>query len=810
MAQAKRGTQSRKPAAKKRPAKKTAAQERVPSYVWMLGLALLAVFVTLSLLTDATGIVGRWIGAFLKGLLGIPAFLLPVLLLAAGVGLAFSKNRSNTRIRIWFGAVSVLALSVFLHIFSEYAKGYAGVPFSAFVSTLYKTGGELTSGGVLGGLICTPLIMLLDKVGAGIVVGFILAASLVFCLGSFFVRLKRALFPFTAEELGDTITETLPEREPVARPKKKRREQSAPTPTPAPAPALERAPIRDIPVPDAAPLPEPEPRPDPDPAPVSALPEEPEFADIIHAIDRAVPDELRPASPPVSPAPVPVDALDAKEIDKSLAAAAPEDEYANYKLPDISLLDEEKRPSRDGMDGELRATAKKLIDTLAAFGVAAKVEHISRGPSVTRYELKPGPGVKISRFTTLSEDIALALKAAAVRIEAPIPGKGTIGIEVANKDSTSIALRRIVASDAFQSGQSKLTAALGLDISGNTIVTDLAKMPHLLIAGATGSGKSVFVNSLIMSILYKARPDEVKMVMVDPKRIELDVYNGIPHLISPVVTDPKKAAGALKWAVGEMMNRYKLFSESSSRNIQSYNEYAAENGEKYLPSIVIIIDELADIMMCAPHEVEDAICRLAQMARAAGIYLVIATQRPSVDVITGIIKANIPSRVAFAVASQVDSRIILDMSGAEKLLGRGDMLYLPIGRTKPLRVQGCFVSDGEIRRVVESIKELSSSNYDESVMEEIERNASETQSPGEGGDQEYDAMFPDAVEAVVDAGLASVSLLQRRLKLGYSRAARIVDEMESRGIVGPYEGSKPRKVLITRQQWQEMSLNMQK
>ena len=803
MAQAKRSKQSGKPAASRRPSKKAAAQERVPSYVWMLGLALLAVFITLSLLTDATGIVGRWLGGFLKGMLGIPAFLLPVLLLAAGISLAFSKNKSNTRIRIWFGAVAVLALSVFLHIFSEYAKGYAGVSFPAFVSTLYRTGGELTSGGVLGGLICTPLIMLLDKIGAGIVVGFILAVSLVFCLGNFFIRLKRALFPFTKEELGDTITDTLPARE-QERPKKKRREQAS---APEAPPVFARAPIRDIPVPEPAPAP----APDPEPAPV--LHEEPAFSDIIHAIDSAVPDEIRPAAPASAPAPVPVPALDAEEIGKSLAAAAPEDEFANYKLPDISLLDEEKRPSRDGMDGELRATAKKLIDTLAAFGVSAKVEHISRGPSVTRYELKPGAGVKISRFTTLSEDIALALKAAAVRIEAPIPGKGTIGIEVANKDSTSIALRRIIASDAFQTGQSKLTAALGLDISGNTIVTDLAKMPHLLIAGATGSGKSVFVNALIMSILYKARPDEVKMVMVDPKRIELDVYNGIPHLISPVVTDPKKAAGALKWAVGEMMNRYKLFSESSSRNIQSYNEYAAENGEKYLPSIVIIIDELADIMMCAPHEVEDSICRLAQMARAAGIYLVIATQRPSTDVITGIIKANIPSRVAFAVASQIDSRIILDMSGAEKLLGRGDMLFLPIGRTKPLRVQGCFVSDGEIRRVVESIKEMSSSNYDESVIEEIERNASETQSPGEGGDsgdQEYDAMFPDAVEAVVDAGLASVSLLQRRLKLGYSRAARIVDEMESRGIVGPYEGSKPRKVLITRQQWQEMSLNMQK
>ena len=492
----------------------------------------------------------------------------------------------------------------------------------------------------------------------------------------------------------------------------------------------------------------------------------------------------------------------------------PVPEEKTYTFPPVNLLEEPKTVRGGNTQKELRANADLLVDTLRSFGVETRIVDISRGPAVTRYELQPSAGVKISRITNLADDIALNLAAGGVRIEAPIPNKAAIGIEVPNKAIAAVPIREIIDSTEFTSAKSRLSVALGKDISGRICLADLAKMPHLLIAGATGSGKSVCINSIIISLLYKSSPEEVKLLMIDPKVVELGGYNGIPHLLVPVVTDPKKAAGALCWAVGEMLNRYKLFAATGTRDLESYNRLANEREELHpMPQIVIIIDELADLMMAAPKDVEDYICRLAQMARAAGMHLVIATQRPSVDVITGLIKANIPSRISFAVSSQIDSRTILDMGGAEKLLGRGDMLYYPVGSSKPTRVQGCFVTDSEVERVVTFIKQGEKGEYDDHIMTEIEQSAAQVK--GKGGSSassaaagdadgtDSDELLEQAIAVVVEAGLASTSLLQRRLKVGYARAARLVDEMEEKGIVGPFEGSKPRKVLMTKEQYYE-------
>lgn len=481
----------------------------------------------------------------------------------------------------------------------------------------------------------------------------------------------------------------------------------------------------------------------------------------------------------------------------------------SYKFPPLTLLKETKSQNAALLSAELDNTANRLVETLKSFGVETRIVEVSRGPTVTRYELQPSAGVKISKITNLADDIALNLATAGVRIEAPIPNKAAVGIEVPNKASAVVGVRGILDSPAFTSAKSKLTVALGRDIGGNAVVTDIAKMPHGLIAGATGSGKSVCINSIIVSILYKATPNEVKLLMIDPKVVELGIYNGIPHLLVPVVTDPRKASGALGWAVSEMEKRYKMFADRGVRDLAGYNRFVEQLGDpevQKMPHIVIIIDELADLMMTAPNEVEDSINRIAAKARAAGMHLIIATQRPSVDVVTGVIKANIPTRIAFAVSSQIDSRTILDSAGAEKLLGRGDMLFSPVGSNKPNRVQGCFVSDEEVEAVVEYIKGDHSADYDDDVMVEIERQAAveKKQKTGlkEDGPDE-DPMLSDAIRVVVENGQASTSLLQRRLKLGYARAARIVDEMEQRGVVGPYEGSKPRKVLITMDQLME-------
>jgi S-DNA-T family DNA segregation ATPase FtsK/SpoIIIE len=468
----------------------------------------------------------------------------------------------------------------------------------------------------------------------------------------------------------------------------------------------------------------------------------------------------------------------------------------SYQLPAYSLLDKPKKTGKARERQDMTANAKKLEATLESFGVKAKVMQIHRGPSVTRYEVQPDIGVKVSRIVNLADDLALALAAKDIRIEAPIPGKSAVGIEVPNREVAIVSLREVLESAKYHESASKLSIALGRDISGEPIVGDLAKMPHLLVAGATGSGKSVCINGMITSLLYKAKPNEVKLMMIDPKMVELNIYNGIPHLLAPVVTDPRKAAIALKKVVAEMEKRYELFAKSGARDIERFNQMvmAKKLGDTApLPFIVVIVDELADLMMVAPADVEDAICRLAQMARAAGIHLILATQRPSVDVITGVIKANIPSRIAFGVSSQADSRTILDMGGAEKLLGRGDMLYLPMGANKPIRVQGALVTDQEVEAVVQFVKGQQQARYQETMIPK-DHEVSEQE-------EVDDELYPQAVQVVVEAKTASVSLLQRRLRIGYTRAARLIDMMESHGIVGPYEGSKPREVRISSEQW---------
>ena len=503
----------------------------------------------------------------------------------------------------------------------------------------------------------------------------------------------------------------------------------------------------------------------------------------------------------------------AQEIARDIQQGAGEERP--YEYPPLSLLNQSAGGIGGDVLAELDANKRRLSDTIHSFGIDASIVNVTRGPSVTRYELELDQGVRLNKLTNLADDIALALGASGVRI-APIPDQiSMVGIEVPNKLVSPVNIYEVLSSKNFQDSASKVSFAVGKDIGGNCIVGNIAKLPHLLIAGTTGSGKSVCTNSLIISLLYKATPEEVRLIMVDPKMVELGIYNGIPHLLIPVVTDPKKAAGALQWAVTEMMKRYRTFAEVGVRDLASYNKKAAQTeGMEKMPQIVVIIDELADLMLVAAKEVEESICRVAQMGRASGMHLVIATQRPSADVITGLMKANIPSRIAFAVASAMESRIILDTMGAEKLVGRGDMLFFPLGMGKPTRVQGCFISDQEVASVVEFVKRGSTAQYDDQVLSEIEQHAAEKDksAKGVGGsapeevDSEYDELIDAAAEVVIETGQASVSMLQRRLKLGYARAARLVDQLEEKGIVGPFEGSKPRQLLITKEQWQEMKL----
>ncbi len=587
---------------------------------------------------------------------------------------------------------------------------------------------------------------------------------------------------------------------------------------PVPEPVPEPAPVPRTPVPAPSPIPQPEPEPLPEPLPDPApdFPPDPE--------PEPDPAPVPPPSEPVPPPPVEdrrkkksaAEALEeataqvTAEIASSMASGGD-----SYGYPPVTLLEENLQDNYIEAGAELRSTAQRLADTLRSFGVDAAPGDVIRGPAITQYEFTLAQGVKLSKVTNLADDIALALGASGVRIS-PIPDKSSVvGIEVPNRTVSPVLVRDVIESNVFMSHKSQVAFAIGRDINNRDVVGDIARLPHLLIAGTTGSGKSVCTNSLIISLLYKSGPEDVRFIMVDPKMVELAPYNGIPHLLIPVVTDPKKAAGALQWAVYEMMKRYKTFSELGVKKLEEYNALALQREEvPHMASVVVVIDELADLMTVAAKEVEDSICRVAQMGRAAGMHLVIATQSPRADVITGLMKANIPSRIAFAVKDAINSRIILDATGAEKLVGRGDMLYAPIGSSKPLRVQGCYITPEEIDRVVSYVKSTGEVQYSDEVMQKIEENVQEKERKSGSSapaadpveDEGADELLPAAVEVILETGQASVSMLQRRLKLGYSRAARLVDQMEQKGYVGPFEGSKPRQLLITQAKWQEIKM----
>ncbi len=819
----------------------------------------------------------KWAHTAILGIFGSWALLWPVLVIYVAVVITLEKPRGSIGGKIWMTVLIIILFCMTGFIFGG-AKPHDGLRFGEYITSLYTLNAGV-GGGVIGGILGQLLLQAAGEIGAKIIVLLLLFVALMILTGTTLIGLFRTIkkpVDVMSEGLQNARQRREEERlvleqdrpyidvplEPVSmslretsgditalfpktKPKKKAPQRNEKLDKLEAVFGIEEA--TTVPAPKEEP-----PR------------ESPEAAEATQELDQAIREiqemplpqfgeqsaALEPPltkeeggdipSPPVEPEEGPLlaeppelqelagEAMRKKQEDAP-SVASPEQlalyqaaenmqqETAAYCFPPVSMLQESPSADPAKETEELQTNGRILVDTLNSFGVQTKILDICRGPSVTRYEIQPAAGVKISKITNLADDLALNLAATGVRIEAPIPGKAAVGIEVPNRARSGVCMRDLIQSNAFQTSKGKLSAALGRDIAGQPVIADLAKMPHLLIAGTTGSGKSVCINSIIISILYKASPSDVRFLMIDPKAVELTEYNGLPHMLVPVVTDPHKASGALAWAVSEMMKRYKVFSEYGVRNLAGYNSlaevqgYEDENGQPMpaMPQIVIIIDELADLMMASPKEVEDSICRLAQLARAAGMHLVVATQRPSVDVVTGLIKANIPSRIALTVSTAVDSRTILDAVGAEKLLGRGDMLFAPVGVNKPVRVQGCYVTDEEISSIVGFVKTTKELDYDESVLEEIERNAASEggrSGDADGEDGAHDPMLEEAVKCVVEAGQASTSLLQRRLRLGYARAGRIIDEMEQLGIVGPHEGSKPRQVLMTYAQWMERNM----
>lgn len=746
---------------------------------------------------------------FIKGLLGWGFYLFPPALLLAAIALAFHRGRPVAfrlfccfMLPIVFGAIAHL-------LFSRTALELGG-DFGKLVTGLYAEGKLMECGGLIAGLLAMALESMFSVYGA---FPLLLALLLFFLMYSVSLSIGKVARWLSGRERPEY--EYVPEPEPDERAPQARKE-AQPAAKPAKKPKNR---VIDIPVDD-------EPDEDTDyggvkvsyftedeigtkPAPKPAPKRAPE--PVFDFEEELVPPEFAPVdTPPVEkkPAPKPTRA----EVEAESAAVAQEIESAGdaapeYEFPPIDLLRKGAAAAVDGRD-EIALNRERLETTLHSFGVAANIVGVTRGPTVTRYDLELDAGVKLTKLTNLSSDLALSLGVMNVRI-APIPDKiSTVGVEVPNKIVSIVYLRDIIDSPTFKNAQSSLSFAIGKDISGECVVGNIAKLPHMLIAGTTGSGKSVCLNSLLLSLLYKATPEQLRLIMIDPKMVELGIYNGIPHLYVPVVTDPKKAAGALQWSVVEMLKRYRLFSEAGVRDLAGYNAHQKKLGAETMPQVVIVVDELADLMFVASKDVEESICRVAQMGRAAGMHLIIATQRPSADVITGLMKANIPSRIAFAVSSAMESRIILDAAGAEKLIGMGDMLYSPLGSGKPMRVQGAYVSDEEREDVIDFIKRGSAPEYSDDILEQIEKAAeepAEAEAPA-ATKQQFDELLPQAVDVIFETKQASVSMLQRRLKLGYSRAARLVDQMEQLGIVGPFEGSKPRQVLITKQQWQEMQL----
>lgn len=745
--------------------------------------------------------------ALAKGLIGWGFYAMPVMLAIAGTILITHGGRP-VRLRVWCCMLLPVSLGALIHLFAY--KGTLSWELSMFVQ-LYQSGREMASGGLLSGFIAFGFQTIFSKVGAILI---FLAASL-FCL---LMALNMTVISIIEAIRNRPKLEYEKTAEPVdtaAVLVEKVAEKKAKT-------AAKKKSVIDIPV-DDPPFSEEKPKTQNsffDNKPKVKTPDQliaelakhdagegtEEFGHFSQEEEDPIEEEpLKPLkNDKVKPEEAAIAAAQvAREVKTEVA-------LRQYQYPPVSLLASRSGREVDGTE-EMRVNAARLSDTIRSFGIEASITNVIRGPSITRYELELDKGIKLAKLTGLADDIALALGATGVRIAA-IPDKiSVVGIEVPNKLVSTVYLRDVIGSPVFQNHPSKAIFALGTDISGNNIIGDIAKLPHMLIAGTTGSGKSVCTNSLIISLLYKASPEEVRLILIDPKMVELGIYNGIPHLLIPVVTDPKKAAGALQWAVSEMMRRYKIMAEKNVRDVYAYNKAVENDPERQkLPQIVIVIDELADLMLVAAKEVEESVCRIAQMARAAGMHLIIATQRPSADVITGLMKANIPSRIAFAVASQLESRIILDTTGAEKLVGKGDMLFAPLGSGKPQRIQGCFITDGEIESVVGYVKRYSEAEYSDEIQQQIEMAAEKKQlgpAAAESDSQDdFDELLPAAVEVILETKQASVSMLQRRLKLGYSRAARIVDEMEEQGIVGPFEGSKPRQVLITREQWQEKQM----
>ena len=749
-----------------------------------------------------------WIHQALLGIFSFSAYVLPLLLGFVSIMLALDKDTGTLSVRVWQSAVFALLLNSTVHTFYIDSAAYG---FWDAIGHCYTEGVAGHGAGVLGVLLGWPFERLFGDTGAKIILILLSIVFLMLVTGTTILGILRAMrkpVEKTKETIETAINQTaeriqsnrehkadidvdLGEGYPTRRRNRKPKDTVEVEETPEITAAR---PLQDDSVLATAKLEELQ--------RADAMLKNPDAAEKT-AEKSEEDDEIMTAEEAE------------KELQEDLKNAEEAEQETIYRYPPLSLLDGGSAKDNSRMqEGDRMAVGNLLVNTLKDFGISTELGDVTCGPSVTRYELVPSAGVKISRITGLSDDIALRLATTGVRIEAPIPNKAAVGIEVPNKARRTVRLRSLLDSSEFRNAKGRLTVALGQDIEGHTVLTDLAKMPHLLIAGTTGSGKSVCTNSMIQSVLFRAHPDEVKMILIDPKKVEFGIYNGIPHLLIPVVTDPRKASAALGWAVNEMLKRYQMFSETKARDINDYNEMARQKGEfPPLPLILIVIDELADLMMAAGNEVEDSICRLAQMARAAGMHMVIATQRPSVDVITGLIKSNIPSRLALTVSSSVDSRTILDGGGAEKLLGNGDMLFMPLGQSKPLRVQGCYVTNQEVERVVEFLKDSDKpQEYDQDVIDEIEKQAAAAGGKNAGRDEdgeadEWDEALPDAIRLAVESGSISTSMLQRKMRFGYSRAGRIIDQMEQKGVIGPSEGSKPRKVLITMQQWNEMQAN---
>ena len=773
-------------------------QNRIDIDLAVVSMIIISILLTVLIYTNS-GYIGKTLSPILGGIMGWMKYILPIGTFAIAINLACEKKALLTPKLIQYG-IFLMCIAVIMCIY-QMSTGNIDIngEFGSVLKQAYDLGQKNIGGGAIGAIVAIPMVELLGMTGAIILSIGIAILVLIFMFGIHPAKIitntvdaleerKQARLEYEEYEEDDEEEIKNPNLKKINKKELKRNNKKESI---------------DIPLDDQI--------------TINLNDKEGKLRKYDHSEDDLLPlgmEEKKKASPNEIEANLfkteqPVKEDKSKEVLVLEHTMTVEDEH--YEFPPIQLLSEGNERGIKGGKKAIADNATKLQKTLYSFGVSAKVENVSVGPAITRYELKPAEGVRVSKIANLADDIALNLAAESIRIEAPIPGKQAVGIEVPNKETQVVHLRDILETDTFMDYKSKLAFALGKDVAGNEVVTDIAKMPHVLIAGSTGSGKSVCINTLITSIIYKAKPSEVKLVMVDPKVVELSVYNGIPHLLIPVVTDPKKAAGALAWAVQEMVNRYGLFAQKGVRDIKGYNEAIEKEGSaEKLPQIVIIIDELADLMMVAAKDVEDAICRLAQMARAAGMHLVIATQRPSVDVITGIIKANIPSRIAFAVSSQVDSRTILDMVGAEKLLGKGDMLFYPSGAPKPTRIQGAFVSDKEVEKIVDFLKSNGEVQYSEDILESIEKsNSTDKELDKEKSDDDVDELLEDAIQTVVETGQASASFIQRRFKVGYARAGRIIDQMEARGIISGYEGSKPRQVLMSKERWQELNMSKQ-